>query len=203
MKRLLLYIGLVVIMLPAKGSDNNASTNTSSESDCPPDIASSEIPDFSSGIHEYLASNSISAENSISGRSTVHYGANSQVKLSKGFTVKPGCDFVADLKGCSATIIELSSEKAAHEQDGQDFEVDNTVVEFEIYPNPSSGWFKIVSSGNEVKQVDIYNTTGVLIYSNTSSDTELEIDLESIAPGLYLVKLTSTDITNTKTLVIK
>ncbi|NOX46375.1 MAG: DUF2271 domain-containing protein [Chlorobi bacterium] len=56
---------------------------------------------------------------------------------------------------------------------------------FTIFPNPTSGKFKI--SGDEIKEVEIRNLVGDLIYKGNS----IQIDISDNPKGVYLIKITS------------
>ncbi len=62
---------------------------------------------------------------------------------------------------------------------------------FSIYPNPTSGIFKIsVSNSKQNNSVEIYNSIGTLILRQNNLDI---IDLSNNANGLYFVKVMSDD----------
>jgi len=71
--------------------------------------------------------------------------------------------------------------------------------EFNIYPNPSTGFFNI--DGAENATIAVYNTTGMLVakYNNFNEKT---IDLSKQANGIYFVRIISKNSTNTKQITI-
>ena len=82
-----------------------------------------------------------------------------------------------------------------------------SALEFQLYPNPTSGKFVIqVSDGGDYSSVNIYNITGNLIgttYQMGSSGI-LEVDLSGMMRGIYLVKLEKNGkLPVTKKLIIK
>ncbi|NJK96811.1 MAG: hypothetical protein HC905_19520 [Bacteroidales bacterium] len=73
------------------------------EVDCQDNVAVSN--NISNTTDEYLASSSLTASNSISGNSNVHFGALNSITLSPGFSlnIDPGSTFRADFVGCYKT----------------------------------------------------------------------------------------------------
>ncbi len=70
----------------------------------------------------------------------------------------------------------------------------NTII---LYPNPSTGIINI--DGRTILQVEIYNTSGVLIKSTTNN----KIDISKQAKGVYLVKIVTKKGTITKKIIIE
>lgn len=60
-----------------------------------------------------------------------------------------------------------------------------------VFPNPSAGQFTIrMPDGNTHWQVDVYDLTGKCIRSVPASAQELQLNLEQVAGGLYLLRIT-------------
>ncbi|MBL7915728.1 MAG: T9SS type A sorting domain-containing protein [Bacteroidia bacterium] len=74
---------------------------------------------------------------------------------------------------------------------------------FEIYPNPSSGIFKVVNGENEYATLEIKDVTGKLIYSSQLLDQETEIDLTKFPAGIYIAFLKTDNSTQMKKLIIR
>jgi len=62
-----------------------------------------------------------------------------------------------------------------------------------IYPNPSSGKFRIQNSEFRIQNVEIYNSIGKCVFKSLTPDPELLIDLSSQPSGIYFYKLKSSD----------
>lgn len=75
------------------------------------------------------------------------------------------------------------------------------VAEFDIYPNPSSGIFKVVNGENA--KLEIKDVTGKLIYTSHLFDQETEIDLTKFPAGIYIAFLISDGTTQMKKLIIR
>jgi chitodextrinase len=85
--------------IDSQGNESDMSSILSAETAC----CTSDVTvtsSISGGTEEFLASNTITADNQISGGAIVHYGAGNSVKLVAGFKVSTGCSFHADLNGC-------------------------------------------------------------------------------------------------------
>jgi hypothetical protein len=57
-----------------------------------------------------------------------------------------------------------------------------------VYPNPAQDYIQI-SSGERINNVDVYTTTGQLVYSTSVSDMHFRFDASSLSNGLYFVKV--------------
>jgi hypothetical protein len=67
-----------------------------------------------------------------------------------------------------------------------------TKNEFTIYPNPTSGLFRIKANTNEaVQSVMVYNSVGELVWqqAKVSTANEVEIDLQAQPTGIYFVRI--------------
>ncbi|NME70791.1 right-handed parallel beta-helix repeat-containing protein [Flammeovirga aprica] len=77
-------------------------------------------------------------------------------------------------------------------------------LDFVVYPNPSSGTFNIKRNQIlENTRITIFSTLGQMVYDqNASSDIE-NIDLKGLGNGVYIIKMTSDNITKTKQIIIQ
>ena len=74
---------------------------------------------------------------------------------------------------------------------------DNTFNTFSAYPNPTSGILNIKSS-QDVDNVTVFNLLGQNVASFSKNEiTNSSIDMSGLSKGLYLVKVTSGDKTET------
>jgi hypothetical protein len=62
---------------------------------------------------------------------------------------------------------------------------DNSVLDFSVYPSPTSGILKI-NSETTITQIEIYNLLGQLVKFNTNQNI---IDISSVDQGVYFVKV--------------
>lgn len=59
-----------------------------------------------------------------------------------------------------------------------------------IYPNPASNSI-IIETGNKGGIVNIYNSIGSAVLSNTEVNSKTEINIQSLKPGLYIIEYIS------------
>lgn len=75
-----------------------------------------------------------------------------------------------------------------------------TTIDFNVYPNPTSGDITIQMSNSSHAQVDIFNTMGQLVRSENllRNTTTLELPEEN---GIYLVRVTIDGVSSTKRII--
>ena len=84
------------------------------------------------------------------------------------------------------------------------------VSDFTVYPNPGNGVFNIdlngVVSGGGIN-IKVYNSIGQIVFDNkleiSSLDKKEKIDLSHCEPGVYIVKIITTDIIGTQRIILK
>ncbi|MFP9098842.1 ELWxxDGT repeat protein [Flavobacterium sp. RHBU_24] len=71
-----------------------------------------------------------------------------------------------------------------------------------LYPNPSNGWVTIYSKSNSVIYgVEIYDLAGKKLFGTDVNDTKYELQANDMANGIYLVKVKSSNGTETQKLI--
>ncbi|MFO7657403.1 MAG: T9SS type A sorting domain-containing protein [Bacteroidales bacterium] len=141
--------------------------------------------DVSSGTRDFLASNSITAGNKISGTAIVHIGANGNIRLIPGFKANTGTRLKVDLIGCAA----LKSTKK-YSEEPEDNLRDELSGGIYFYPNPSDGLIKMNFAGIEgTKLIYINNLAGSLVFQNQESGYETDINLQDHPKGIYIIKV--------------
>lgn len=81
----------------------------------------------------------------------------------------------------------------------------NDVQAIQIFPNPSDGHFNFASS-SPINSISIFNLNGRVLgnYDLKSADSEkAQVDLQSLRPGVYLVRIQSRDGITTKRIIKK
>ncbi len=161
---------------------------------------------ISGGTHGYLASNSITATNIISGGANVHYGANTRVKLSAGFRVYAGSYFLADLDGCTSALksTKVNDNIITYNQDnladnlndkGKIIDIENPGIinDVKIFPNPTKAMINIEFNKTLDQEVgiQIVNIGGVIIKSISTSENKVSFDINDFNSGIYIVKIIS------------
>ena len=67
------------------------------------------------------------------------------------------------------------------------------VVDVLVYPNPSYGPITVASQTNNILQVQLFSTTGQMVWSADKLNTQtIQQDLSNLPKGIYLLK-TKTD----------
>ena len=63
-----------------------------------------------------------------------------------------------------------------------------------VYPNPSKGIFNLAVGTNEVSAIEVYDLTGKIVVSKNDlgiSNGEIQLNMSSVAQGVYFVKITA------------
>lgn len=82
--------------------------------------------------------------------------------------------------------------------------IQKNIEELSIYPNPVSNGKTVIyitSKFNSTKRIEFYDVLGKQIYSTVLSGRELNI--ANLSRGVYLLKITEGNVTETRKLVIK
>ena len=74
-------------------------------------------------------------------------------------------------------------------------------IEVSLYPNPAIDYVQIFSE--QIERVEVYNMLGQRVFDQFYGDSHVLIPTSNLAPGTYAVKVTTTDGTTTKQVVIK
>ncbi len=156
---------------------------------------------------EFVANRSITATNTISNRSSVHYGANYKVTLKKGFKVTNGAKLQADTRGCNQKTSNGLLRSARYEEVDEpemSKEEESALSEYKLYPNPTDGIFTLdFNEEDGVKTVIVFNAKGEGIYAGTFSDYMVDVNISGNIPGLYFVRIVSDSRVETKSLILK
>ncbi|MBK6523398.1 MAG: T9SS type A sorting domain-containing protein [Sphingobacteriaceae bacterium] len=73
---------------------------------------------------------------------------------------------------------------------------------YSIYPNPTENGIIHISGLNEGSKIEIVNTLGELVYSGINESKIMDIDLSSIANGVYVVNLKTTNAKHSYKLIL-
>lgn len=75
-------------------------------------------------------------------------------------------------------------------------------TDFKVFPNPSHGQFT-VTSDHEITEISLYDAQGKVIYQDLIKDNLTFISTDKYAPGVYLLKVTFSDQTAVKRIVLE
>jgi len=78
----------------------------------------------------------------------------------------------------------------------------NTIEELSVFPNPvSNGKLNIISKHNLPKTIEIYDVLGKQVISTSILGKSLNIS--SLSPGIYILKIKENKLTSTRKLVVR
>ncbi|MEI7502514.1 MAG: T9SS type A sorting domain-containing protein [Paludibacter sp.] len=78
-------------------------------------------------------------------------------------------------------------------------------AQMKIYPNPSNGQILIRGLGVNVAKLEIYNISGISVYLTTKFDSSntKQIDISNVPAGIYFIKQSNKESSNTQKIMIK
>ncbi|HEY0031495.1 MAG TPA: T9SS type A sorting domain-containing protein [Bacteroidia bacterium] len=71
-----------------------------------------------------------------------------------------------------------------------------------VYPNPSNGLFTVELNAAQKASIQVYNVVGKLVYSAEASSAKNNIDLSTLAPGVYSLRVISENSSAVKQITI-
>lgn len=82
--------------------------------------------------------------------------------------------------------------------------MEDSVISMNIYPNPTNGNFSLAAINVDGEyQVEIINYTGQVVYAETYSANKVNISMNSVAPGMYFVRLTNNGSTIVQRMIVR
>jgi serine protease AprX len=155
------------------------------------------------------ASSAIIAQNVINKKGEAIYHAGDEVVFNNGFSAADSTLFTAYIEGCTN---EYQLRKGAVERYVVTYNSvapTKPVAEIElsenaVYPNPGNGIFKIKLNAATSGKVQILASDGTAIFNQTfMAQSELEADIKTAAPGVYVLRVFSEDKVLTKKIIKK
>lgn len=74
-------------------------------------------------------------------------------------------------------------------------------IEVKIYPNPATNFVQV--SSDEIQRVEVYNMMGQIVFEQNYNDSQVTIPTSGMTPGTYAVKVTATNGTTTKQVIVR
>ncbi|MCH2225935.1 MAG: T9SS type A sorting domain-containing protein, partial [Crocinitomicaceae bacterium] len=102
---------------------------------------------------------------------------------------------VTDSNGCTITDSYVVNSQVGI------FELDQ--LQFNVFPNPSNGEFKLTLNSNVYFNIHVINSLGQVIYKDELSGSSKEIKLNSTQVGVYFVRLFNDELSTIRRIVIK
>ncbi len=79
---------------------------------------------------------------------------------------------------------------------------DNNKNQFKIYPNPAKKKLTLIlEENNTVNSISITDISGKIVYETTNINNIIEIDLQGISSGMYMIRLSDKGKISTKTFI--
>lgn len=133
------------------------------------------------------------------------YQAHEEVVLQPGFVAEYGCDFTARIEPCLVCDPVMTTLYDNNNQ-GMAENVNNFLNEkvgmseqnhplIKIFPNPTSSTIKLQSS-DIISNIEIFDINGFPVtgwFVSYNSSTEVDIDLNALNPGVYLIRTNAVD----------
>ena len=134
-------------------------------------------------IYEYINTNWTLASQNINGADSIDHCGSSVSMNSNGNRVAIGSQYNSDngLFSGNVRVFETSFLNIKN----------NSLNEFIIYPNPSTGLIYIKQEQNIERTVAITDIAGKIIITNTISNYNTNIDLSDLKSGVYFIKISS------------
>jgi hypothetical protein len=96
------------------------------------------------------------------------------------------------------TTTTVMAQEAKQQPKGQD----NSIDGLNFYPNPvTNGKLYITSKNNEDKQIAIFDVLGKKVFQTLLTSKELNIS--SLSPGIYFIKIEEGDASATRKLIVR
>jgi len=70
-------------------------------------------------------------------------------------------------------------------------QITTTLSGIKVYPNPTSGVFTVELKNASVKTIQVTDLTGRVIMTNASSNEKIDVNINTLANGIYYVKIQS------------
>ncbi|GAB4278105.1 MAG: hypothetical protein Kow0068_01610 [Marinilabiliales bacterium] len=148
---------------------------------------------------------------------TVTYQAYKNVILKEGFTTMEGSTFLAKIIQCPAEcplvtqtkIMEVENTNSYFDYDTLYFKKSTDFkneLEFQLYPNPNNGSFKILinNCNNEPLYIFVSNILGKPVYNNRDMlGDSFTINITDEPPGIYYIYISCGDVIAKEKIVVQ
>lgn len=150
----------------------------------------------------YSATNTIVASNIIEENSNVVYRAGSSITLEPGFETKPGVNFEARIEECAENFQNSQNKMAQYSNEEDEINIitnkkEETILNDEkiiFYPNPTNNLINIQiinQEDNDKAILNIFNSIGEIVYRESITNNNFNINLSSFNSGIYFFQITS------------
>lgn len=75
-------------------------------------------------------------------------------------------------------------------------DINGRTAQIRVYPNPNNGTFHIVTADASAKTIEVSEVTGRIVLSENTSSQAVQVDISTMANGVYYVKVVSSSSTD-------
>lgn len=72
-----------------------------------------------------------------------------------------------------------------------------------VFPNPASDQLTLLFPGNSLDRVQLFNTSGILVKIDSGCSDQLELDIRSLTPGIYFLKIEKKGYSAVKKIIVE
>ena len=125
-----------------------------------------------------------------------------------------------DVSGTNGTNVHVAFKFTSTDTESATWEVDEALTTgilivgipemassngFNVVPNPSGGQFNLIFSDNSQKEVQVLSIIGKEIFTTTTSQASLYVNIQNLSAGIYFVKVVSpeTNVVQIKKIIIQ
>lgn len=128
-------------------------------------------------------------------------GMSSSSCASGSYTIKQNTTTLAEMTAANANFGSTHTDNFCIGTNGlKENQYDSS---WKLYPNPTSDYLTIESVSEGTKTIQITNATGQVIQTLQSDLNAIKIPAETLAKGMYFIRLTSIDGTSQKSFVVR
>lgn len=139
--------------------------------------------------------------NTVSNDATLDFTARNSIEIVSGdYTPASGDTGFIDLKiNAVSTACNTVSTPSARMMAGSETKRNNPVKNAKLYPNPNQGSFTVLLDNVQSGTISIavFDLLGKSVYTTSTEKSSLDMDIPNLRDGIYFVKLSSADYTQT------
>ena len=132
---------------------------------------------------------------------TADFTARNEIEVLPGSDFNPNEYGYVDLKVDNTITVTCSSPRPRGMEQKSFVEEKNKpiIAKTKLYPNPNNGTFEITFASviNNSLQVEVYDIYGKVVYTGTEKTTNFNVSIPNLSAGMYIVKLSTGDYTET------
>jgi len=99
-------------------------------------------------------------------------------------------------------IADMSHQRIRYVQKPNRISIIPNTIQFNVYPNPSTGIFTVYTNNTDKAEIAIYNVVGTMLYQSIIANHKSQIDLSELPAGIYFVQLNDGENKEVKKIII-